>query len=97
MAWGISAEEEEKREVRANLRRLQQRIQQTKENLNNGATNEEPEKLKGVIEEAIDVTKKVKGTGEAIEDSKMFHALCRTVREMFEDTNLSEQNIDVED
>ena len=61
MAWGISAEEkaceeeflsqtaEEKREVRANLRRLQQRIQQTKENLNNGATDEEPEKLKGVV------------------------------------------------
>ena len=53
--------------------------------------------MKGVIEEAIDVTKKVKGTGEAIKNSKMFNALCQIVREISKDTNLSEQNIDVED
>ena len=93
----LSQTAEEKREVRANLRKLQQRIQQTKENLYNGATDEEREKLKGVLEEAIDVTKKIKGTGEAIEDSKMFNALCQTVRKISEDTNLSEQNMDVED
>ena len=63
----LSQTAEEKREVRANLRRLQQRIQQTKENLYNGATDEEPEKLRGVIEEAIDVTKKIKGTGEVLQ------------------------------
>lgn len=84
----MSQTEQEKRQVRRNLRDLYEKLSQNKEKYAAGGDNEE---ISNIIKEANEVLGQVRGTQEAMEDAKMFKLLCQTVREMSEDTNTNEK------
>ena len=81
--------DQEKRIVRNTIRDIYQRLLAEKDNIKNGNRGNS-EVLGGLLNEAKDIVSRVKGTQEAIEDAKMFRELCKTVREMSEDTNTNE-------
>ena len=83
---------QEKREVRNKIRDIFNRVEESrKEGIKSGDV------FSGLLEEAKQVVTGVKGTHEAIEDAKMFHALCQFVREMSEDTNTNEKNFSIDE
>ena len=86
---------QEKREVRNKIRYIFNRVQESrKDGIKSGDGNEV---FGALLEEAKEVVAGVKGTHEAIEDAKMFHALCQFVREMSEDTNTNEKNFSIDE
>ena len=87
--------EEQKRQMRNKIREIYQRLQERKDQRKSGEVNEE--ELQGLLEEAKDVVSGVKGTQEAIEDAKMFRALCQLVREISEDTNTNEKKFTIDE
>jgi len=77
---------DQKREVRGKLREIVSTLRDL-----SGSEDQESEKLKSVIEEAKNIISEVQGTTEAIEDAKMFSALCKAVREVSEGTSTNER------
>jgi len=86
--------EQEKRQVRRNLREIYEKLQQNKEKLAAGGDNSE---IETIIQEANEVLSQVRGTQEAMEDAKMFKLLCQIVREMSEDTNTNEKKFHIDE
>ena len=81
----ISQTEDEKREIRRKIRILKEKLEENRENI--GGDNEE---FKRLLDEAVSIVNKIKSTHEAMEDARMFKALCKLVREFSEDTNTND-------
>ena len=86
--------DQEKREVRNKIRDILKRLEENKDKIKTGGENDE---FRGLLEAAKDIITGVKGTQEAIEDAKMFRALCQTVRELSEDTNTNEKKFTIDE
>ena len=88
--------DQEKRVVRNRIRDIFQRLLEEKDKIKDGIAGES-EVLGRLLKEAEEVVAGVKGTHEAIEDAKMFRELCKTVRELSEDTNTNEKRFSIDE
>jgi len=88
--------DQEKRVVRNRIRDIFQRLLEEKDKIKSGNAGES-EVLGGLLQEAEEVVAGVRGTHEAIEDAKMFRELCKTVRELSEDTNTNEKRFSIDE
>ena len=90
----ISQTDEEKREIRRKIRILNEKLNENKDKIKRGGDNEE---LKQLLDEATNIVNNIRGTHEAIEDAKLFKALCQLVRELSEDTNTNDRKFHVDE
>ncbi len=89
-----SQTEEQRKTVIRQIRKLNEDLLEKKDKIKSGNDNDEFKKL---LKEATEIVREVRGTQEAIEDGKLFRALCQTVREISEDTNINEEKFNVDE